>query len=719
MGAVTADDGTTYTTLTAWEATVGTTGGPGGTCTLTGTFDEVGVILDYTNNSLDDPSATFIYRITGGNFVPTTTSAFGVITIVTSTKMWDVTINGVTAREGDNWIEKGIDITLTGDETVYLYRVKVSGLGEMGGNDKVGIKCDNQSTKDRTVQLNHCYVTDVRASGGNDAYGVSFAHDNRNLINRDNEPSLQARFCTVDSITSQNDSSATPNESFGFKVTDASGTTVQSCVSHKISGGNSYFGGTASVLCFGGDDGGNDLWGAGQVARANVQGNQSSDRTGYYAGVHNKDINVFTGAHGRPDAAVIFSCENEIHDLKIAQSSAGGEVTINGVYSPDNIGAFGTYRVINAGSDQTEDNTYSTLTSAILGAQTNPTIGSLDAKAGIPYLLGTDNYPHSGPTWAVFNLSGGDFSEQIREGLLLSGSGIGEFGPVHWAGNVFTGGGPDSRAVFKPGYPGYGESVLDFVGNSGQRPPELIVQHIEVDMENNSWSHGIMASGASSGALVHNCIVHGSGEDSLGEELFERVDVGIAAETVTTSLVYGKIKNGIEAGTAYNNTVVLDNTSLSGKGIVGDGNLKNNLVLTSGTNFADNDGDALAIDSGGGLGNISDSRTQVDNYFTDAANDDYTLKINSHALDSGIVPTHGSDYGSFKPIWPYIPAATTGVITEYIDSSHWFIDGADGINESYNRFRTDVAVSGFDAGWDERYEQRTEPQPPFIAFMDF
>ena len=81
MGTVAADDGTTYTTLTGWEAVVGTTGGPGGTCSCAGTFDEVGVILDYTNNSLDDPSATFIYNITGGNFVPTTTSAFGVISM--------------------------------------------------------------------------------------------------------------------------------------------------------------------------------------------------------------------------------------------------------------------------------------------------------------------------------------------------------------------------------------------------------------------------------------------------------------------------------------------------------------------------------------------------------------------------------------------------------------------------------------------------------------
>lgn len=704
MGTVLADDGTTYTTLTGWEAVVGTTGGPGGTCTLTGTFDEVGVILDYTNNSLDDPSATFVYRITGGNFVPTTTSAFGVITIVTSTIMKDLTIGGTTAREGGNFIEKGIDITLTGDETAQLDRVQVSGMGELGGNDKVGIKCDDQSTTGRSVQLNYCYVTDIRASGGNSAYGISFAHSNRNLINSANQPSLSANNCTVDSITSQNDSSATPNESFGFKVTDASGTTVQQCVSHKISGGNGYFGGSASVLCFGGDDGGNDLWGAGQVARANVQSNQSSDKTGYYAGVHDKDINVFNGALGRPDPSVEFSCTNEIHDLKIAQAGATSDVAINGVYIPDNIGAFGTYRVINVGSNQTDANTYSTLTSALIGTRTNPSIGPYDAVVGVPYLLGTDNYPHSGSTWAVFNLTGGVFSEQIRNGLLLSGSGVGEFGPVHWAGNVFTGQGPDSRAVFKPGYPGYGDSVLNFIADSGQRPPELIVQHIEVDMENNRWSHGIMASGTGAiNALVHNCIVHGSGEDSVGEELIE---FGILSKVVTTSLVYGKIKNGIEAVSAYNNTVVLDNTSLTGKGIISNG-VRNNLVLTSGTNFSNS-----SIDSGGGLGNISDSRTQVNNYFEDAANDDYTLKINSHALDSGIVPTYSSDYGSFKPIWPYSSFSVTGV---YTDNSHWFIDGGGG----GNRFSPDVAVSGFDTGWDERYEQRTEPQPPFIAFMDF
>ena len=51
----------------------------------------------------------------------------------------------------------------------------------------------------------------------------------------------------------------------------------------------------------------------------------------------------------------------------------------------------------------------------------------------------------------------------------------------------------------------------------------------------------------------------------------------------------------------------------------------------------------------------------------------------------------------------------------YTDESHWFIDGDGG----GNRFSPAVAVSGFDTGWDERYEQRTEPQPPFRAFMDF
>jgi hypothetical protein len=165
--------------------------------------------------------------------------------------------------------------------------------------------------------------------------------------------------------------------------------------------------------------------------------------------------------------------------------------------------------------------------------------------------------------------------------------------------------------------------------------------------------------------------------------------------------------------------VVLDNMSLTGKGIAGNFSLKNNLVLTSGTNFSKTDGSALGFDSVGGSGNISDSRTQVNNYFTDAANDDYTLKLNSHALDSGVVPTVGTDYGAFLPIWPYSLISSTGVLGyRAMDSSHWFIDGG-GEGAGDNRFKIDVAVSGFDTGWDERYGQRTEAQPPFIAFMDF
>jgi hypothetical protein len=723
MGTVLADDGTTYSFLTHWEAIVGTPGGHGGTCTLTGSFDEAGIILDYTNNALDDPSATFVYKITGGKFYPTAVSPFGVINIVTSTIIKDLEISGITGREGGNFIEKGIDITLIGDETAHLYRVQVSGLGELGGNDKVGIKCDDQSNTDRTVQLNHCYVTDVRASGGKSAYGISFAHTSRGDINITNRPTISANNCTVDSITSQNDSSADHNESFGFKVTNVSGTQVNACVSHKISGGNGYFGGSSSVLCYGGDDGGNNMWGAGQGSlRAFVNSCQSSDRTGLFTGVHDKDINDFSGAPGRPDPSVEWKSENEIHPLKIARSSAAGDVTINGVYSPDNIGAFGTYRVINVGSDQTDDDTYSTLTSAILGAQTNPVygvIGPPDAVVGIPYLLGTENYPHSGPTWAVFNLSGGEFTEQIKSGMLTSRG----HGPlVTWAGNVFTGLGPYSRAVFRPGHEGYGDSLLDFVGNSFEKPTELVVQHIEVHMENNRWSHGIIASGTFGGSLVHDCIVSGSGYLS-GSTITESVEVGIAADVVTTSLVYGKINYGIRAvSKGYNNTVVLDNMSLTGTGIIC-GSVTNNLVLTSGTNFSNS-----SIDSGGGGGNISDSRTQVNNYFTDAANDDYTLKINSHALDSGVVPTYLSDYVGFLPVWPYGLMYSSGVTGhQAMDYSHWFIDGGGGgsgpvsyVGEyTRNRFSIDVAVSGFDTGWDERHGQRTDPQPPFIAFMDF
>jgi hypothetical protein len=710
--AVIADDGTTYTTLTAWEATVGTVGGPGPICTVVGMLDETGVILDYTNNLLEDPSATFVYKITGGGIQASADSGFGVLNIVTSAILTDFTISGITAREAGNWVNKGIIINLATDETAILKRVKVYGLGELGGQNKAGIQCDGQTNA--TVKLKHCHVTDVRASGGNSAYGISFGNDNRDAITTANAPSLLAEFCTVDSISSLNSVSASPNESFGFNVGDTHGTSVQSCVSHKIDGGNSYFGGSANVLCYGGNDSwnkNNDLWGTDAVGgtRAAVGSNQSSDKTGVYAGVHNKDINVFNGAPGRPDPVVSFSASAAVHDLKIAQRAAAGDVAINGVYSSDNIGAFGTYRVINVGSDQTGSSSYSTLTSALIGARTNPTIGA-DGDYGTPYLLGMENYAHSGDTWAVFRLSGGEFTEQIRGGMLTSG-GIGP--AVTWAGNVFTGYSSSNRTVFRPGHEGYGDSLLDFVGNTEQQPTELIVQHIEVDMENNRWSHGIMASGASSGGLVHNCIVHGNGYLS-GSTITESVEVGIAADDVTTSLVYGKISDGIHpTNNAYNNTVVLDNISLTGKGIVG-GNLKNNLVLTSGTNFSNTAGVALGIDSGGGNGNISDSRTQVDNYFTDAANDDYTLKLNSHALDSGIVPPY-SHYADFLPIWPYTTFSVTGV---YTDRSHWFIDGG-GVGGGDNRFSPDVAVSGFDTGWDERYEQRTEPQPPFIAFMDF
>ena len=592
----------------------------------------------------------------------------------------------------------------------------------MGGGDKIGIQCDNQ-TKAK-VHLRHCYVTDIRASGGNHAYGISFGHDSRSAITAENMPNLTAEYCTADSITSRKDTDPSPNNTFGFNIADTYGTTVRFCVSHKIDGGNSYFGGTSSTLCYGGDDGGNDLWGRdASPARASVYDNQSSDKTAHYAGVHNEDINVFNGALGRPDPAVAFKAENEIHNLKIAQG-LGGDLSINGVYNADSIGAFGTYKVIKVGSDQTGPGTYSTLTSALIGARTNPSLpGTSTSEYGTIYLLGTDNYPHSGDTWAVFLLSGGEFTEQIKGGMLTS-EGIGPV--VTWAGNVFTGTGPYDRAVFRPGYEGYGDSLLDFVGDTASNKPEgLIVQHIEVDMENNRWSHGIIAGkedSDDSNQIVHNCIVHGNGYLS-GSTITESVEVGIAADIVTTSLVYGKIKDGIHVTyKAINNTVVLDNMSLTGKGILGtpySGSLKNNLVLTSGTNFA-KPGGALGIDSGGGFGNISDSRTQVNNYFTDAANDDYTLKINSHALDSGVVPTTGGDYGAFEPIWPYTTFSVTGV---YTDESHWFIDGG-GPKPSLpasviNRFNPAVAVSGFDTGWDERYEQRTEPQPPFIAFMDF
>jgi hypothetical protein len=719
MGTVLASDGSTYTTLTGWEAVVGTTGGPGPICTLTGGFIETGIILDYTNNSLDDPSAEFQYSISGGSIFPAGDSPHGVINIVTHTTITDLTIGGITAREGSSWVNKGIVINLSEGEEAHLTRVRVSGLGDRGDSDKIGIQCDNQTNV--KVVLKYCYVTDIRASGGNNAYGISFGHDSRSAITVENRPDLTAEFCTADSITSTKDTDPTPNNTFGFNIADTYGTIVRSCVSHKIDGGNSYIGGTYKTLCYGGDGSTNNLWGTDAVGgvRADVSNNQSSDKTGYYAGVHNEDINVFNGALGRPDAAATFSCVNEIHDLKIAQG-LGDDLSINGVYIPDNIGAFGTYRVINVGSDRVGDDDYSTLTSALIGARTNPTIAGAIAGDGY-YLLGAEGHAHTGDTWAVFLLSGGEFTEQIKGGMRVSG-GIGPV--VTWAGNVFTGPGPNDRAVFRPGYEGYGDSLLDFVGDTDNKPERLIVQHIEVDMEDNGWSHGIMAYETSSDSLVHNCIVHGNGEDSLGQEL---IDVGIAADIVTTSLVYGKIRNGIEADEAYNNTVVLDNTSLSGAGIVGSGNLKNNLVLTSGTNFSNTAGDDLAINSGGGIGNISDSRTQVGNYFTDAANDDYTLKINSHALDSGIVPTsgwgynvhgfpvsgvYGSDYSHFKPIWPYTSFSVTGV---YTDESHWFIDGDGG----GNRFSPAVAVSGFDTGWDERYEQRTEPQPPFIAFMDF
>ena len=139
-------------------------------------------------------------------------------------------------------------------------------------------------------------------------------------------------------------------------------------------------------------------------------------------------------------------------------------------------------------------------------------------------------------------------------------------------------------------------------------------------------------------------------------------------------------------------------------------------------------------------GNISDSRTQVNNYFTDAASDDYTLKVNSLAIDKGIVPTKDADYNryssGFVPIWPYVLATASGMSVyqsrpTYVDRNHWFIVGGgaeatyagdypDAIGAGANRFRVPVSLETFDTGWDENgHGAYIAPQTPFIAFMDF
>lgn len=783
MGEVVADNGTTYTTLTAWEATVGTTGGPGGTCTVSGSFDDGGIILNYADNSLDDPSATFNYVIKGVGgaiFSPLIKSAFGIIQIITDTTIMDVEFSGLAARDegGAQDFVVGVDINLGGDkenpENAALYRVKVEGIGSAGGEDAYGIRCNDQLYN--TITMQRCYVTDVSMSGGFSSYGIGIKEGSSNKPDRTNKPTISVNLCTVDSIGSHNSSSATPNESIGIYMSDASGYDVTSCVSHKITGSVSYGGGSSTSFCYGPSTSNNQrTW-----YRGNRSGSQSSDKTAHYAGTH-KAINPFTGAPGRPDPAIEFNCSDEIHPLKIARNGVAltADLSINYVYhgsgagnrntalssssagTKGSIGAFGYFVEVDVGTganpQQSEYRAYSTITTALLGISENPKqneesltdTGPL--RAGEGYLLGYvgDAGSHTdGETYLIVLINAdGVYDEQVncRSALGNSTRTIGGLlsdtippvvlTPTHqFAAIIFQGTDTANRPKIQPLADGYGTDLFNAEGE--------IVQNLEIDGGYGRFGTGLTA------VNVHNCIVHGAGFES-GDTIIESIQTGIEAGLlVTSSLVYGEVKNGIISRGAYNNTVVLNNMSLTGVGITVDGDLqcKNNLVLTSGTHISVAQGAYSGDGVGIGSGNLVDTPLQFNQYFRgpswssqglregDSPSSQYALKANSFAINSGVVPTYADDYKIWDSvqIWPFVRVYTSG--QEHIDGNHWFKDGStDSMISSFptyagawglgltddNRFRVSVSHSGFDSGWDERFGERTEPQPPFIAFMDF
>jgi len=723
MGLVTADDGSTYTTLTAWESAVGTVGGPGGTCTLSGSFDDGGIILDFTNNSLEDIDATFCYVIKGAagtTFSPTTTNPLGIIHIITETIMMDVTLSGLTARENEEWYDVGLNIAPAADASASLYRIKAIGMGEIGGSDAVGFQLDEQNYSDITIW--GCYATDIVHSGGFNAYGMSAKQGTP--PNSTNKPTINISYCTVDSIRSYNDTGIETNEAIGFYVSDASGYTITHCVSHGISAANDVLGGDSFAGCYA-----PGLWP--EEARVNYplpqsrgsrSENQSSDRTGYYVGIED-EINLYTGPNERPfplpgeargiynrrpdpAASGFFNCGNRIHDLKIAPGTPNG-MQLNYTHGAGSIGAFGKYVVTSVGTASYRK--YSSISTALISIKSNPEYGGGVGdtgyyRSGQGYMLGHQSFAHAGPTYMILQFyADGDYAEQLRSADIPDV--IGWLNPLaDVEGWVFTGR-KNYRAKIRPGYEGYSDILFD--------AGDHLVQHLEIDAESYGWSVGIRAN------QVHDCIVHGNKWWAASES----IDTGIVAHKniegynqigglASTSLVYGTIKNGINAECAYCNTVVLNNMSLDGVGIDSDVVSKNNLVLTSGINF-------LGIQYQGS-GNIGASRNRVNDYFTDAADDDYTLKVNSLAIDRGVIPTVNGDYGAgssrFLPIWPYEAGWGSGLYTDRWDVNHWFLDGDSGAN----RFFVSVSQSTFDTGWDEsQHGEYIAPQAPFIAFMDF
>jgi len=768
MGQVVADDGTLYTTLTAWEATVGTTGGPGGTCTVSGSFDDGGIVLDYTNNSLDDPSATFNYVIKGlggAIFSPLTKSSFGIISIITDTTIMDVEFSGMAARMveplGSQDFVIGVDINLNQTENAALYRVKVEGIGATGGSAAYGIRCDGQVYNEITME--RCYVNDVAMSGGFSSYGISI-NELSSPPDRTNKPTINVKRCTVENIISRNDASASPNESIGIYMSDASGYKVNECVSQRISASMNYSSSpdNSSSFCYGPSTS-NYLTTHNRGSRSFCQ---SSDRTGTYAGTK-KAINPFTGAPGRPDPAVAFNCGDEIHPLKIARSiSQPNDLSINYVYTgysvnrnplldgngaTGSIGAFGYYVEAEVGTGTPElERNYSTITTAMLGIAANDKqnkdqLGDTGPyRIGEGYLLGFlgDGGSHTDrETYLILQIFGdGEYDEQINNPSRTIGTGgswdsvlkVASNTPTHiFAGIVFNGTNTVNRSRIRPSADGYGTDLFNAEGET--------VQNLEIDGGYGRFGTALTADN------VHNCIVHGAGFESDGT-IIESIQTGINATLVTSSLVYGEVKNGIICNGAYNNTVVLNNMSLAGVGITVTGSpglqCKSNLVLTSGTHISVGQGAYSGDGVGVGSGNLTDSPLHFNQYFEgpswsarglregDSPSSQYVLKVNSFAINSGVVPTHSGDYGSSyweaRQIWPYIRVATTGVqpenlggalLGQHVDGNHWFKDGSPDTTD--NRFEVSVSHSGFDSGWDERFGERTDPQPPFIAFMDF
>jgi len=706
MGIVTADDSTTYSTLTSWESIVGI-GGVGGGCLVEGTIDDGGISLDYSNNMVDDPSAPDVDYVIKGSGValiePSTAGSTYILNIITTATIMDISFSGGVARANDQFFNTGIDIGVNQDKDAYLYRVQVYGIGESAGASLYGIKCHDRTKS--TVKLQRCRIYNVESHDGSSAYGISFKATDELAINDSNKPDLHAYKCTVDTIKSPSGVAIT--ETVGIYVTNASGYKVTESVSHEIfsqSSGTQY--------CFVPTAGTSGI--STNYTRGIFSYNQSSDRTGVYRGT-DADINYFTGAPDRPDPYAVFSANESINDLKIARGTEETDLSLNYVYKSDNIGAFAKHQVWEIGTGIGRD--YSTVASAKVSLSQNFIRASGFSETGP---LRTGNYRvlgYDGPynfsytdysTWLILKMNNdGTFDEQIS-GQSTIGSGPFQY---FWAGNVLTGSGKNNRTTLSPSAEGYGDSLID-LNALLDISQNCMVQHLKINTGNKRWGTAVKSSS------VHNCIVYASGYWD-GVTLTESIKKAIDAENVTTCLVYGEILTGIVGKNIYNNTVVLNNMSLNGTGIhaayaFNQRKIKNNLVLTSGTNFFVVGGDI------GASGNISDSRTQVGEYFTDASNNDYTLKEDSLAINSGVVPKWLSDYGSLSPPWPFEEGTViSGQSVDTPDENHWFIDGG---NPFDNRFNPVVSHDTFDSGWDERYQAAPSTSVngvAFIAFMDF